>query len=369
VNGANPLAFLAALGTLHSAAATNAGQTVAMSWTEGPLGWTPTIHGVPLDRSTLAQQIARHLNCPFQPNERAELARQSAQNAFDTVRAKHRDAEARLKKQGLKGNERKAEENRVLEPLRAELAGLRAKWLESLAKSVPSLELALGKHLNATWEEFREMTERALGDSSAGARGIVDLLASFGSDGCRAKNEQQIQATAFCFITGSGHQYFLDTVRQLTARLDAPQFEHALFQRAEPRDERLSMRWDPLEDRRYALMWSDPNPSDNVARTNWALNLLAYRGLSLIPSVPTTKGLRTTGWSGQREPTWTWPIWRGRASVHVARSLLSHPALTVEKPDLGELSGLLHAAYRSNRIQVGNPPLHKVNFTPAHRVA
>ncbi|MDE2507548.1 MAG: hypothetical protein KGM43_10070, partial [Planctomycetota bacterium] len=163
----------------------------------------------------------------------------------------------------------------------------------------------MGKHLNATDVEFRDASLRALESAGLGQREVVDFFASFGSDACCLKESTQMQPTPFCFITGSGHQYFLDTVRQLTTNLEAARFESALGRECEPDDEKLSMRWDPQEDRRYAHMWSDPTASGNRAKTNWALNLLAYRGLLLTPSVPTSNGLRTTGWPLVRLSHWT----------------------------------------------------------------
>lgn len=130
------------------------------------------------------------------------------------------------------------------------------------------------------------------------------------------------------------------------------------------------MRWDPQEDRRYAVMWSDPTASDNKAKTNWAINLLAYLGLQLLPSIPIRKGLRTTGWSREEDPTWNWALWHGRMSALVVRSVLSHPCLVNKdiKRDHIAATGVA-AVYQSARVQVGNPPLHKVNFTPARRMA
>jgi hypothetical protein len=370
LDGANPLGFLAALGVLQTATSAHPDKPVKMSWSADPSGWRPWIHGVELTIPRLARAIAHRLNCPFTPNEPAERACDSARARFETARSKFRATSGELKKQGLKGKEREAEKARVLEPLRQEMHELREHWLESLRRCVPSEELGLGKHLDATVDELREASSRALSRARLGQREIVDLFASFGSDGCHVPKGEKMQATSFCFTTGSGHQYFLDTVRQLTGRLDASRFELALSRVSELADEKFSMRWEPLEDRRYALMAADPTSPGNEAKTSWPLNLLAYRGLSLIPSVPTAKGLRTPGWSSQRAPTWTWPIWRGAISAHVVRSLLAHPALTAETLDPQQLGHLgIHALYRSVRIQVGTPPLHKLNFTPAHQIA
>src|SRR5438132_7386519 len=89
------------------------------------------------------------------------------------------------------------------------------------------------------------------------------------------------------------------------------------------REEKLSMRWDPVEDRRYALMDRDPTASDNKSRTVWMANLLAYRSLVLFPSAPTRKGLGATAWNRVDNATiFTWPIWEQPADPDSIRSLL-----------------------------------------------
>ena len=117
-------------------------------------------------------------------------------------------------------------------------------------------------------------------------------------------------------------------------------------------------------------MWRDPTAPDNKAKTNWALNLLAYRGLQLVPSAPTARGLRGVGWASGRNPTWTWALWFVRLPLEPIRSLLSHPTLVADVVD-GPTAAALGVAcvYRSARIAVGTPPLNKVNFTPARCIA
>ena len=76
------------------------------------------------------------------------------------------------------------------------------------------------------------------------------------------------------------------------------------------------------------------------------------------------------GWSKDEYLAWNWPIWTGLISSWVVRSLLSHPLMTTESGNRKDLSSLgVAAVYQSVRVQVGNPPLHKVNFTPSQRIA
>ena len=140
--------------------------------------------------------------------------------------------------------------------------------------------------------------------------------------------------TPFCFVTGSGHQYFLQTVSELLSAVDAPRMQSAIFEDLPPTDEKLSLRWDPVEDRRYAMMWSDPTASGNKATTNWALNLLAYRGLQLFPAVPIGKKLGTTGFSvNDRQYEFSWPLWSVPLKCDTVRSLLASRDIQPLTPD------------------------------------
>jgi len=370
LDGTNPLGFLAALGVLQLLTTEHKSHEVTMSWSSKKGVWNPILHGVGQDQKSVSKSLARQLKCPFKPDADAGSNREKTQEAFDEKKSQRKKVADELKQQGLRGSERKAAEENTLNPIDKELSELRLQWLAALRQCVPSLELSLGKHLNATCSELREQMNLALDEASQHERNILDLYAAFGSDVCSQDKSDQMLATNFCFITGSGHQYFLDTVRQLIENVTADRIEEAVFTQVEPQDEKCSMRWDPQEDRRYAVMWSDPTASGNKARTNWATNLLAYCGLQLLPSVPRPKGLFTTGWSEDECLAWNWPIWTGRISSWVIRSLLSHPLMTEKSVNRKAISSLgVAAVYQSIRVQVGNPPLHKVNFTPAHRVA
>lgn len=370
LDGTNPLGFLAALGTVSLLSDVDRTATITLAWKVCEGVWVPSIKGVVQDNAAVARAVAEQLKCPFQPDETKNRRRSDSQAAHDVVKKELKDAMESLKRLGLRGAERKAAEEKTLSPIRNKLAPLRSEWLEALRDSVPSLELSLGEHLNASCPKLRETMLVGLENASETNRAAIDLLAAFGSDACDHAKTGQMQATPFCFITGSGHQNFLDTVRQLVEQVDASRLEAVLFTRVEPSDEKLSMRWNPQEDRRYAVMWSDPTASGNKAKTNWASNLLGYRGLRLISSAPTFRGLRTTGWRSDPDQTWRWPIWNGDLSIDVIRSLLSHPLLVSQTLSRGGLSALgVVALFESSRVQVGNPPLHKVNFSPAYQVA
>lgn len=366
LDGANPLGFLASLGVLRILSADPERDRVAMGWNIDEGMWNPSIHGIPHDRDGLANLIATRINCPFSPNEHAEYEREKAQKSYQEKRTELKRQEDALKKIADK-NARMEVERRELEPLRRELDGLKGSWLSALSASLPptSAELAIGRHIDCAPDRYRELALDAMAESRRENRETADLYAAFGSDA--VAEDEKMQTTRFCFITGSGGQYFLETIRQLIQRVDAGRIRRALFERAEPQDESCSMRWDPREDRRYALMWEDPG-TKSKPKSQWALNLLAYHGLKLLPSVPRAEGLRAVGWSNVGQAAWKWPIWAAPVSVEIVRSILSHPSvISQNKRELKQIG--VPCVFESERIQVGSPPLCKINFAPAKRLA
>jgi hypothetical protein len=370
LEGANPLGFLASLGTLAIVSTGTPSSSIKLSWWGTAEGWIPRIHGAGLDPRLLAKQVANRLALPFTPAPDADQVRDAAQRRLDAKRTDLKNAVSALKKRKLKGKKLSEAQGTEIDPIRKEVQSLRGIWLDALRKTVPSLEISLGKHLNASGVELRDSMRIAIEESRWDSRENADLYAAFGSDACLTKDGKML-ATPFCFTTGSGHQYFLDTVRQLFGCVDESRVFSALSTRTDPNDEKLSLRWDPAEDRRYALMWSDPTASNNKPKTNWALNLLAYKGLQFFPSVPITSGeLGTTGWSDcVGIQALSWPLWEGHLAVDAIRSLVAHRELVSARPRLSDLRAIgVCAVFRSERIQVGKPPLHKINFGPSRQV-
>ncbi len=216
-------------------------------------------------------------------------------------------------------------------------------------------------------KRYRNSAASLLQNGGIAGREPLDLLAAFASDACFEEREHRVTATPFCFITGSGHQYFLDTVRQLMKEVTAGRVQSALFEPWTYSDEKLSLRWDPIEDRRYALMDRDP-ARGNKGRTVWMANLLAYQALALFPSAPGKRGLETTGWSGPGD-SFTWPVWGHPAGPDTIRSLMLLSDLVARSPDRAVLRARgVVAILRSRRIKVGSGADFKINFSPVRGV-
>ncbi len=366
LDGANPLAFLAALGTLvalHAAGERNA----RLRWRAGAR-WTPVIDAAPSsDPDAFCAIVAHALEGREVPVDAAAAAVDAGRrhsHARKALKAKRQEIKAR----GLRGAERRTAMENELTPLDREVALARAVWLEALRAAVARPELAVGDTIKCTPEEYRRYADAVLEGSSAADRDPIDLLAAFGTDACLARKGDLMEPTPFQFITGSGHQFFLRTVRDLLNEVCAARVRAALFEPWTYSDEKLSMRWDPVEDRRYAL--SDRNPSDEAARTVWMANLLAYSGLALFTCAPGRGTLRTVGWRQvDGDPILTWPLWQFAARPETVRSLLALHELSEEPPDHTALRQRgVTAVFRSRRIEVGHGANIKLNFSPARAV-
>ena len=371
LSGDNPLGFLAALGVVAALHQTGE-KEIRLSWKRN-VSWTPSVSGFVGDEAALVEKLAFALKGQT-VSEEAREEEQKTKKAFDQAKKKTQRQRNEIKKRKLKGKERELAREEEIEPLERVMDKLRVDWLVKRKEAVPSPELVLGKRPDCKEGEFCSFAEKFLGEADGGNRLVVDMLAAFGSDAvvdreANDKKEGKIKSTPFCFITGSGQQWFLDTARDLANRATMERLRKVLFDQWAYEDEKLSMRWDPLDDRRYALM--DIDPSKSKSRTVWMANLLAYRALALFPSAPVKRQLKTTGWSRWKESkkernVFTWPIWEKPIGVETIRSLLQHSELAQKSPSLEKLMPLgVCACFRAKRIQVGQGLNEKTNFSPS----
>lgn len=192
----------------------------------------------------------------------------------------------------------------------------------------------------------------------------VAFLAAFGSS--VATNEQgDIEDTALRTMSGAGHQHFLKTMNDLAGLTTSDQIHNALFETWGYPDEKIGLRWDPGEDKRYALAWK--NPSSETTMTQRGANRLAIEALPLLPTAPVGFHLETTGFIGHKSNNtyFTWPIWDAAITLDTGRSLLALRELQSVDSDPAALrSRGITAVFRSQRITIGKFR----NFTPAVQV-
>lgn len=304
IDGSNPLGFLSALGAVVSLYRAGERQ-IKLRW-EKTTKWTPVLVNL---SSNSSEEITEKIVNILRGQEVSE-------NAQQVCKMKHAAFDKAKK-------EMKKKEGKELETLQSELQQKRADWLQALKEAVPSPELALGKSLDCTMTEYREHGISFLVDSDYENRATLDFMSCFASDACAKEIDEKITPTPFCFISGAGNQYFLDTVSNLIKVADRQKIKMVLLEPWLYQDEKYSLRWDPLEDRRYALMEKNPTSHDNKSKTEWMANLLAYQALVLFPSMPMQSGLKTTAWYGEKKDLrFIWPIWDGSLGLDPIRSLL-----------------------------------------------
>ena len=254
----NPLAFMAALGTLRVAGAAFDQGTVRMRWQISSGAWTPAL-------------------------------------CFTGVR-------------------RKVTVERFDED---ELVARLHDWM---SKSSGRRAFGIADDLTLSPEAFRAVSASAAADATPGDRAFVDFIAAFGSDAAElrdnGKASGKIADTAFRTMSGAGHQHFLGFMRTLAEDVGPDHLRRALFVpwRYDDPLESHSMRWDPVDDVRYALRWRDSSgdPERKRSGTMWGANRLAIEALPLLPTMPIERsGLATVGFSISKAAgaAWTWPVW------------------------------------------------------------
>ncbi len=214
-------------------------------------------------------------------------------------------------------------------------------------------EFDFAENLNVEPCRFRVLANEAQCQATPQDRRFADFMAAYGCDSLKTKDKKSIQDTALRTMSGQGHQHFLGTMQKLTKETEEKHLRQALFESWEYSDEKLGMRWDPHEDRRYALRWE--KPSGSPTRTMRGANRLAIEALPLLPSVPIQSSLRTTGFhmDGKRALYFTWPIWEDDLREDIVRSLLALSELQKPTPNRSHLRDMgIVEVYGSQRISV-----------------
>jgi len=228
-------------------------------------------------------------------------------------------------------------------------------WLEGLDSRLRQPEPALGiaEDLPVPYDVFRQTLLALQREARPDARQSVDFLAALGSEVVQAKvngKPNGLMADTAIRLSGSGQQRFLGSMRTLVQVTTVAHLEAALFHPWVYADDVPSLRWDPADDRRYALRWKEP--SGDPIRTVRGANRLAIEALPLLPTAPTGGELETTGFRRRRGEgvAWTWPVWSLPAGLDTVRSLLSLAILQDDTLDRRALQVMgVAEVYRSVR--------------------
>jgi hypothetical protein len=225
-------------------------------------------------------------------------------------------------------------------------------WVRRRATS-PELT-RLGDDLPCNASEFETVARELL------AGGDVASSTQLAAFGVARPGSERLDDTAFRTMSGAGHQHFLRFARQIAEQTTLEQLERSLFQAWEYEDPGPSLRFDPTDDRRYALRADDPSKASSRApiRAVRGANALAFAGLALLPVVPAARGAATTlVFRDDGSLTVRWPLWERPLSRDAAAGLLASPAM-LGAPGIA-------AVFEARRLTVGKFR----SFTPSRRTA
>lgn len=191
----------------------------------------------------------------------------------------------------------------------------------------------------------------------------LDMLAALGTDTVHqphSKDRSLMQDTALRTMSGAGHQHFIKFILSIIATTGESHYQSTLFETWRYTDEGrgLNLRWDPIDDRRYATRWK--NPSSDASVTMRGANRLAIEALPLMTVALVGQRAETTGFHSNN---WIWPIWDGELGLPVVSTVLQMASL--EGRDAKARQELASRGvverFMSRRITVGKFR----NFTPA----
>lgn len=237
------------------------------------------------------------------------------------------------------------------------------QWSELIADACNRVKsdtaLALGDDLSVSPAAYQAYSLAAADSAGRGDSRHSEFAASFACEVLTTESGA-VQDTALRTMSGAGHQHFVKTMRNLVTETSAAQIQKSLFAswRYDDPVRNMTLRWDPEDDSRYALRWSDPSgdPQRQRGGAMWGANRLAIEGLPLLPVMPTARQLETTGFrtSGSRATFWTWPVWESPIALDTVRSLLALSELQLKAPPRADLRarGVVEI-FRSQRLTVG----------------
>lgn len=234
--------------------------------------------------------------------------------------------------------------------------------LDSLknANVVHSKLADLGNDLSIAPEIFRDFALREKELSSCNTRDCADYITAFGNDSYTNNKGAVIQDTAFRTMAGAGHQHFLGFIRNICNATQVEHLSKTLFETWKYDDpvEKMTMRWDPNDDSRYAYQWSNPS-GDKSRKTEGSMlgaNRLAIEALPLFPTAPVQNRVATTGFKGHlsRNTFWSWPIWERPISLGTIGSVLALAELQDSSPCSETLRFLgIPQVFRVQRLTIG----------------
>ncbi len=304
LDGSNPLAFLAALGTLRTLSLAWPGRDVKMSWTQHSGAWRPVIHTVAdLDANLLIDEILARL-CPrgntVGQHPHLELGKNLSVSPSNFRKHARRSARA----------------------------------------------ARLNDH---RWADFV---------ASFGSEALQHPNPKI----------DRIAYTQFCFLFGSGHQHYLATMGKLLENVTDRHLREALFGPWQYKDTRLSMRWDPVDRREHAYQWTSPGDETVTSVWGANLlaveGVALYPTISTSSGNPTAGFRRKRRQTEFTWPVWHSPISSDAVRSLIAAPVL---AMDQPAPQTLREVGVV-AVFRAGKVKIGEGTNYKWSFSEAEAV-
>lgn len=247
------------------------------------------------------------------------------------------------------------------------LANDRDKLSKCLFQHVPSKLPApwtADKRLPFAASSLQRLMKDAAYACSATNRDLADVLTAFGSE-LFTDDKGSFADTSFRMVrsgdsAGQGLLYYACRNAELATAED---IRASLFDRWIYSNRGSSFRWDPAEDKMYALQAN--NPSDDGSLSVVGANRLALEALVLFPVQPTSNGAATTGFirpDARADPEFRWPIWTVPLTLAVTGSIVASPLLCGNTDRSTYLDMGVATVFRSRQIK---PNQYYRNFSPA----
>ncbi len=230
-----------------------------------------------------------------------------------------------------------------------------AEKLSEALKDAPMTVFDVDNKMPFDTEKFSRKLRDVQCCSSIADRRDADFLSSFGTELYPDEKNGQFQDSRFRMVrsgdsAGQGLPFYAKEMRK---KVSIDHIQRTLFHAWDYQDTGYSLRWDPIEDQRYALRWRDPSKSSQD--TMLAANSLAVEALQWFPVVmPVGNQAQTTGFQRlrRRETYFVWPIWTPMVGIETVRSLLALDDLCKEPvPRSSLVKRGIEEVYRSQRIQ------------------
>lgn len=243
--------------------------------------------------------------------------------------------------------------------------------VEQAREATGHLQFQFAQDLSVSHSLFRKFCLDAASLATALDHSVADYAVAFGSE-LSLDEAEVITDTSFRTMAGAGHQHFIGFMTNILGKTEVPHLSKALFSPWIYDDpvESLTMRWDPIDDVRYAVRWRNPS-GDPVRKRRGSMlgaNCLAIMALPLFPTVCSPNGIMTTGFRGRRASNtfFTWPIWSRPLTIDSIRSLLSLANLQLDCPRSSVFEAVgIEEVFRAQRLTIGKVR----NFSPATAVA